>query len=419
MTAALLHWASIERRLPFLALAAALACGRGNDVRGVVVPVLSPELAIGARFVAEREYRRAAFEQSLALNDNAYARERLDHYALDGEWDALTLHNPKVSPLTLHGEAPFVAVWSGTVDWTEAPLLELGQRAFEEFPAQRHPLVSAAIDAIGTGASAPARLESLGLWHDDRDRVGGLVRVEEADATIETSLTCASCHARVDGAGHLLHGAASKLRYEAVLGVGAGTERESRPGVTDVTSDRLVNPVAFADLRATRHQRFLHHTGNLENGLAALAVRIETLLIMNSSQTLRPPREVVFALALYIWRLGEERERAPSSVPGAAVFSAACAGCHSGPSGEGDRVTAARVGTDPAASQSSARGGDGYRVPSLYRVSERTHLTHEAWPLDIEGFMDPERRATRAGHRFGLELPAAERSELVAYLNTL
>jgi hypothetical protein len=408
--------------IAYLALSVFVCCSGGHELTSVVQPVMAAELAMGARFVGQREYRRAALERSLAVRDNGYARERLQHYGLEREWEALPVLNPAVSPVILSREGPgppgpLAAVWSGSVAWTEAALLELGRRAFEEFPVQREGRVKAALRTIDSGAGARARLGALGLWQDDRERVGGLVHVLYPDGRMEVALTCASCHARIDAAGRLSHGPGSDLDYGALMAAGGAQRQVSRPGLADVTTDALDNPVAFADLRATRHQQLLHHTGNLENSLPALAIRIETLLITNSGARTRPPREVAFALALYIWGLGAPERLAQG--PGADIFSHECAGCHSGSSGEGRRITAERVGTDPGASRSSMRGAGGYRVPSLYRVVDRTRLTHEGWPLDIEGFLDPERRAGRAGHRFGLDLPPRERAELVAHLRTM
>ena len=71
-------------------------------------------------------------------------------------------------------------------------------------------------------------------------------------------------------------------------------------GTVDVTSDDADNPVSITDLRPIRYQKYLHHTGMIHNSLPALAVRIETLAITSSSESVRPPRKIAAALALYL-----------------------------------------------------------------------------------------------------------------------
>jgi hypothetical protein len=239
---------------------------------------------------------------------------------------------------------------------------------------------------------------------DDRGRIAGLVWVKYVDGSVEPALSCASCHARPDAAGHLVHGIASDLDLGKLVGEAWG------PGRVDVTVDGSTNPVAMPDLRATRHQRRLHHVGNLLNSLEALAVRTETLLITARADVVRPPRELAFAIALYVWSLGAQRPPAP---PPSATFTATCGGCHAGPTGAGDVVADAEVGTDAAASASFARGTGGYRAPSLYGVSQRSGLTHLGWPISLREFLDPTRTSSMPGHAFGFELSPAERDALV------
>ncbi|HEX8954035.1 MAG TPA: hypothetical protein VF945_19405, partial [Polyangia bacterium] len=90
---------------------------------------------------------------------------------------------------------------------------------------------------------------------------------------------------------------------------------------------------------------------------------------------------------------------------------------HAPPSFAGGLVPLAVVGTDPAVALSSDRGTGAYRVPSLRGVSTRGRLLHDGSVADLGALFDPGR--TVAGHRFGLELPAADRDALVAYLATL
>jgi cytochrome c2 len=297
------------------------------------------------------------------------------------------------------------------VEWTIDALLELGRTAFDSWPAQSQPLLAQVLES-------PALARAIGLWSDDSGRIGGVVIERYADGSERPALTCSSCHARVEPDGRLLRGPASQLDIGALFSGGADDDR-SDAGLVDVTSDAVDNAVAIPDLRATRHQRRLHWSGSLYNGLDALAVRIETLLITSSSETVRPPREIVFALALYIWSLGHDPERTGSNSAGATVFEEHCATCHEGATGEGDAINADVVGTDPAVARSTARGTGQYRVPSLHRVGSRTHLTHEGRSADLEAWLDPARAFEDAAHPFGLDLPSQDRADLIAFLKSL
>lgn len=378
-----------------LALALFVACSATD-------PALD-DLTVGRRFVDDVAFRRAALEGSIA-SDDGDARLRLAHYGVAGEWEELPLLDAETAPL-IDGEEPrFERVWSGAVEWSREGLLALGRRAFEEWPAQRAPLLAPLLAASGDDA----RLDDIGTWRDARGRVGGFVSVRYADGTTEPALSCASCHARPDANGELVHGAAS------AFDLGSLTQRAWGAGRVDVTTDGTDNAVAMPDLRATRHQRRLHHAGNLYNDLAALAVRTETLLVTARAEAVRPPRELAFALAYYVWSLGGEEPTPPRR---SRVFHDYCERCHFDASGAGDIVSALVVGTDPAVADSTARGSGGYRVPSLYRVSERSQLTHEGWPLTLEQFLEPSRARQYSGHEYGFELDAAERAALVRELS--
>jgi hypothetical protein len=298
-------WAEPAR----LALLAALllACTRSRSVQPAPV---NAELELGKRFVAELLFRRTALEQSLAVRDNGEAQLRLEHYAVEDQWEALPLLNAEVAPVTLGQQPAMTRLWTGEVAWNEQALLELGRRAFEEWPAQRAPRLRPLLEAQRGLASVGPRLSGVGAWVDARSRVGGFVWARYPDGTTEPALSCASCHARPDAAGHLLHGPASDFDLGAVVGEDWG------PGRVDVTGDALDNAVGIPDLRATRHQQRLHHSGNLRGGLESLAVRTETLLITARENVVRPPREVAFALAYYVWSMGT-REAPPEWAPSA------------------------------------------------------------------------------------------------------
>lgn len=372
---------------------------------------LPADLALGRRYAEDVGFRRAMLERSLADRDNGYARLRLDNYALAERWERLPEQHPRVL-LPGSGDTEPLALFAEEVPWTRPALLDLGRTAFETWPAQRHPQLSAVIDDPELG-------EQLGFARDRSGRPAALVIARFPDGSEQPSLTCATCHARIEG-GELVHGKASSIDLAAVLARDGGGNPGWGPGRIDVTTDGSDNPVAIPDLRAVRHQRRLHWTGNLENGLIELAIRIETLLITASGEVVRPPRQVAFALALYLWSLGEgERPSAGNTGAGAQLFMDQCGDCHSGATGEGDPVEAAEVGTDPAAARSPDRGTGRYRVPSLWRAGERAQLTHEGRFAELEALLDPERAASDAAHPFGLSLTSAERADLIDYLRSL
>ena len=395
--------ADARTRLSILLLCLVAAC------KASTAGSIDSELELGRRFVQSLEFRRSALEQSLAVRDNGDARARLARYGVAGEWEALPVVNPLVAPVVELELPVFERLWSGELDGSQGSLLELGRRAFEEWPAQRLPQMAQLLGPPSDPVSlARERLTRVGAWRDARGRVGGLVWVRHGDSTTEPALTCASCHSRPDAAGRLVHGPASDFDLGALVGESWGA------GHVDVTVDGSDNPVAVPDLRATRHQRRLHHSGNLYNSLPALAVRTETLLITASSEVVRPPREIAFAIAYYVWSLGSSSSEPEPST----LFRERCGYCHSGPTGAGELVALADVGTDGAAARSSARGTGGYRAPSLYRVSQRARLTHLGWPLTVEQFLDPSRQAAWPGHPFGLDLGPEQRHALVRELTS-
>jgi len=226
-----------------------------------------------------------------------------------------------------------------------------------------------------------------------------------ADGTTEPALSCASCHARPDTAGRLLHGAASDFDLGALVGEAWG------PGRVDVTTDGEENPVAMPDLRASRHQRRLHHSGNLYNSLGALAVRLETLLITARAEAVRPPREIAFALAYYVWSLGGDEE--PAALPRSPVFHDHCGRCHFDVTGAGDVVPVLMVGTDAAAGADSHRrvaGGSPSARRGLPACPSRPRMYHvrtEGGRHEVDLLLE------LSGHRvIGIEVKAAAAATL-------
>ncbi len=95
----------------------------------------------------------------------------------------------------------------------------------------------------------------------------------------------------------------------------------------------------------------------------------------------------------------------------------------------------ARVGTDPALTMTTRRGTGYYKIPSLKGVWYRGPFEHNGSVATLEDWFDPKRlrdeyvptgfvgfgvksRAVK-GHPFGLNLSAADRAALIAFLKTL
>jgi mono/diheme cytochrome c family protein len=309
--------------------------------------------------------RREALVASLVNPSNGYSALRLAQYATggDGDWDRLPEWNPPDAGL----------------DITANPL-DLGEAAFFRYPVQ--------------------------LFGGDPS-TQGLVTVAFADGTRFAALTCASCHSRVVD-GTIVPGLANET-----IDLGWG------PGRIDVAIPAGEEPVAIPDLRVVALETNLHRDGTVRNDPAALAIRIETLLITAHDDAIRPPREITVALATWLRSLAPSEPPSPSTpeeIRGAALFDANCAGCHVPPAFSGPPVPLDVVGTDPRVGLSADRGTGGYRVPSLRGVAARGRLLHDASVPDLATLFDSSRVG---GHRFGLALSEDDRAALLAYLTTL
>jgi hypothetical protein len=129
-----------------------------------------------------------------------------------------------------------------------------------------------------------------------------------------------------------------------------------------------------------------------------------------------------------------------------------CAGCHTPPLYTNNKLTLAEgftpppgaekyqilpvsVGTDPNLALKTRRGTGYYKVPSLQGVWYRGMFGHSGWCATLEDWFDPRRVSDEyvptgfkpygaktyavRGHVFGLDLGAADRAALIAFLKTL
>ena len=439
--------------LGLIAIFAGTAAGCADEVG-----VDADPLALGRRYVEDRAYRRQVLEESVVNPDNVYSVMRLDNYAIEWRgqpagWDGLPLWNPPVRPVTVRDigsfrddpyrpsredEGTLTPVWSGEVEWTHEALVALGKRAFETWPVQ--------LDMeLGRATQRQETIDRFGLWVDDRGHVGGVVRVALHDGSERFATTCAGCHADVDERGRLVHGSSSHaldrgaiLHWAATDGAGTGGAGTDGPdtggaadliasylewgrGRVDVTNDGVVNAASITDLFAVPFQSHLHWAGTLRNGLIPLAIRIETLCVTSSHAVVRSPREIAFAMALYLHSLAAQA-RAPndSDEPvGAALFRRHCANCHHADGHVSAPIAIDVVGTDPDLGASTARGTGHYRVPSLWGVARRRALLHDRSVASLEELLDGDRLEQTPGHTYGLDLDEPQRAALLRYVRAI
>lgn len=167
--------------------------------------------------------------------------------------------------------------------------------------------------------------------------------------------------------------------------------------------------------------------------------------------------EQLYALSLYIYSLkppANPNRFEASARRGQQVFKReGCADCHTPPLYTNNKlipvdgyqvspehlkkydVLPVSIGTDPALTLKTRRGTGYYKLPSLKGVWYRSPFEHNGSVATLEDWFDPRRLRddyvptgfrgvgvkTRAvkGHVFGLNLSAADRRDLIAFLKTL
>lgn len=388
----------------------------------------------GAEFVESREFRRAVLEESLVNPANGYSQLRLANYARDDgggpiAWDALPVWNPPTRPSTIDDDGATDSERSAIdvdIEWTHDEILRLGERAFREWPLSDD-------SSIEWLLQDSAALERLGVWTDSSGRLGCYVSYLDEEGRVVYAKTCATCHARTQEDGALVLGASNvdfdlgRLQYEAALAAGSTAPVPEEildwgPGHVDSTSDGVRNPTGIPDLRPIRHHNHLHASGSVRNSLMALAVRTETLMITSRAQRHRPPREIAFAVAYYLWTLGAPVAKAAltsQEARGREVFQIECDGCHHEDGSTESPVALAIIGTDPAAGMSPMRGTGAYRIPSLWGIGDRRRLFHRGQVRSLEEKLRSDRPMHTPGHLFGLQRSEADKRDLIAFLRTL
>lgn len=409
-------------------------------------------LAEASRYLDDATFRRDVLERSLTSADNLYSRARLSAYGLgDRGWDTLPEWTPRTrpvdagvasalaegEPLELGDAAP---IWDGTRPATMDAWIELGRRVFFDYPLR--PEVFAE-----HGLADPSIARAAGLSADADGRWPGLVVFADIDRRARVGITCALCHTAVED-GTTIPGRARRtfdygklrLAFHRDTGVVIPAELAMRmatwgPGRADITEDDDQDPVAIPDLWGVRDQTALTAAGTIRHvHPAALAIRQETQILHANRERTRPPRELAWALAMYVYSLAPppraEAAVGPEAGRGAELFARHCRRCHEGASFGGAPVPAAEVGTDPTLAFGKARGTGVYRPPPLLGVAEAAPYFHHGVVPTLEDLLGRERfdasydRGAHGpgpvpGHAYGTELPDPDRGALVAYLRTL
>jgi cytochrome c5 len=409
-------------------------------------------LAETTRYLDDAAFRRDVLERSLTAPDNLYSRARLSAYGLgDRGWDALPEWIPRTRPvddsviatlatddaLALDGATP---IWDGTRPQTMEAWVALGRRVFFDYPLRpeifaEHGLADPAI-ARAAGLSATAS----GEWP-------GLVVFGDVDRSVRVGITCALCHTAVED-GVAIAGRARRsfdygklrLAFHRDTGAEIPADLAARmatwgPGRADITEDDDQDPVAIPDLWAIRDQTALTAAGTIRHvHPAALAIRQETQILHANRERTRPPRELAWALAMYVYALAPpERAQAaidPAAARGRELFARHCGRCHEGASLGGAPVPADEVGTDRTLAFGRARGTGLYRPPPLVRVAEAAPYFHHGVLPSLQDLLGRERfdpqyaRGAHGpgaieGHDYGTDLESSDRGALIAYLQTL
>jgi hypothetical protein len=377
-------------------------------------------LALLAGFDGDVALRRMCLEKSLVNKENGYSKARLDHYS-QKDWGSLSVAAFKTRPIVPADlgqpipapDATWSVVASSTLPGSLEGLRQWGEQMFTRYPAQ----VERSMIPIVRDKAGPAR---YGLWQTNAS-VGGLVWVA-LPGGVYPSLTCSSCHASVDTEGRLRHGLAN-YRFDIGKAKDDYTSQRSLystwgSGRVDIAADGRDNPIVIADLRAVRHQAYLHRTANVKNSLLGLALRVETGLITAHYNAVRPARQDAFALAYYLWTLGDGFDTvAPMHHPGRRAFEQHCGKCHRGPSHAGNPVVAEAIDSPVAKMPSAARGTGKVQTISLLGVSARQRLLYGGEARGVDELLDPKRCA--GGHYVGRTLSVAERSAIRGYLEGL
>ena len=400
----------MHRIAPLLLLASFVGCMPPPDAPPPVTDPAAWMLARAEAYLGDRAARRGWLESSLWQPELPYARKRLDGYALPrGGWDALPEMTRRTAAVRADG---------GRGPWRELPTeppvdlagwRALGERVFHTLPMRRDAYVEWLAERPGLWSRAGLQIED--------GAVNGLTRYVDWRGETRTGITCAMCH-RAEGtpgrAARSLDLGWARARYVASRGRTPGAYADWGRGRLDVTDDPIDDPLAIADLWTLRWQSHINTSGAVRlDTPAALAIRFETQFITGHAFATRPPRHLVWALAIYVLTLDRPPSAVPVDHPGVTVFAARCAGCHDPDRGyAGDLVAPTGFVSDTGPAFSPMRGTGYLKVPGLLGVGAGGPYLHD-------GRFDSLSALVEAGHPHGDPPPPAEARALVDFLRHL
>ena len=442
----------VELQVALVALAL-LGCSSSPTLQPVVAiapPTLNVEahptwsdawiLAHGTPYLDNVEVRRAGLESALTDRTNLYSRTRLEDYAQGTRgWDVLPVWNPRTVSLDASavramraGEMPEIAAdaapfFGGERPTTWAAWSALGRRVFFTLPLRTEAVWTTAVRDEALGAQ-------LGLVFDAEGTASGLVLARDLDGETRVAITCALCHAAPSTDGAIIAGRArrqldyglARVAYAESIGRPLSEEARARytswgRGRADVLEEESDVPIAIPDLYGLREEAWFTQGATLRHvSPLALAARQETQFVQANHLRTRPPRELVWALVIYLYSIApppRTRSAEPGVAEGQALFAMHCVGCHRNAIGSGDPVELARIGTHPELASGSARGTGMYRPSPLVRVADAAPYLHHGAVSTLEDLLDANR--TEPGHRFGVDLSGEEKGALLAYLRSL
>lgn len=288
-------------------------------------------------------------------------------------------------------------------------------------------------------------LDALGIPLERDGSVVGVVNTAAAGEPPRYGVTCSICHGGVDRDGVRRAGMPTRYDQGLFLAACADMPLYSRsgnqsigqllrygPGRNDSSSDLAFDPTDIPHMFRLGAYETLRWNGDV--------VGIENQANRNLSSR-ETPWPVLRALGEYLRDVPlppAPASHAPAAdvAHGRSVFERACSSCHHGDAlTTGHLVPQALLGTDGMRVRAVlANSTDSYKIPSLVRVSLTAPYLHDGSVASLEQLLDPARldektksrlaplgfaRGSLGGHRFGLELSAADRKALLAYLKTL
>jgi hypothetical protein len=260
---------------------------------------------------------------------------------------------------------------------------------------------------------------------------------------------------------------AQAMSFEELIAAGEAIP----PGVTARSHTSLLVPPQIPDIIGVQERQYLDHTGVVRHRSIGDLMRYSTLVQdligfsrHGDSDVVPPGRpsarfsdEQLYALVLYLYSVkppANPHRMDALATRGEQIFKReGCAACHTPPLYTNNQllpvdgfeppadhrkrfdILEKRIGTDPRYALQTRKGTGYYKVPSLKAVWYRSPLEHNGRVATLEDWFDASRlrddyvptgykgydgkARSVMGHEFGLNLKAAEKQALIAFLRTL